>query len=272
MMTLQKTLFISTALGFIFTHGALADATDLPEEEIKKLEAESAERPIAEKKAEFAEVLQAFEDTAAPAESNIIAPDINEAHQNLFAEENIVVPEIIETQPTLIAEETIQVPEFIDTKPTLIAEEQPLEIQEEGEIIAPQTLATVEVDPRPQIQTVPEEELAIGPDQNPAVSKIEVVSLASAEKGRLPMGILESNRDPSTQKWYLFSSAKRGIKDPSDTVDVVTIVDQNNPQLERGEIVKTLLTDMGISRDKIRVIAATGNDGQAGRVYIYGAQ
>lgn len=107
-----------------------------------------------------------------------------------------------------------------------------------------------------------------GPAPTPKSAAVEVLDFHTVQNGRSPIGIIESNRDLPTQKWYLFSSAKRGAENPNDVVEIVSIVSNAKPS-HRGEEVKSLLVEMGIKPERIHVIAAKGEEAQVGKIYIF---
>jgi len=159
----------------------------------------------------------------------------------------------------IAAKENIPLPE---TKPTEAAKATP-----EAEIIAfEESQIQVEKKPLPILEAkAPEdtsEPIVLAPT-------IEVVEYTTAQNGRSPLGIVESNRDLGTQKWYLFSSARRGIKSPNDTVEIVSIINDHKPS-NRGEEVKALLIEMGIKPENIKLVVAKGEENQVGKIYIFG--
>lgn len=129
-----------------------------------------------------------------------------------------------------------------------------------------QPLPIVTVEAHPKIEPLPEVEASVD-HSTPAV---ESVSFSAVAQGRPPLAFLESHHDVESQQWYLLSSAKRGLKNSSDVIDIVAIQGGNNFSLKRGEEIKALLTQMGIKPENMRLISAKGEAGQEGQIYIFG--
>lgn len=96
------------------------------------------------------------------------------------------------------------------------------------------------------------------------------MSFTEAVKGREPLGLLETNENPSAKKWYLYASAKRGIHGPSDAVDIISAEGEKGPPSPRATEIKNLLLGMGLKPNQIRVIHVKGDESQAGKVYLFG--
>jgi len=139
-------------------------------------------------------------------------------------------------------------------------------------------LPTVAVAPHPKAQPLPEQEgipheaqaESLEPLSQPQaqVEPSEPVSYSAATKNRVPLGLLEAHQDPRSQKWYLFSSVKRGIKGPGDVVEIVNVVEGSNPS-KRGEEVKRLLIEMGLKPEQLQLINTKADEGQTPGIYIY---
>jgi len=124
-------------------------------------------------------------------------------------------------------------------------------------------LPTLAVAPHPKVQPVADEESPPQPSQAQATPP-KTLSYSAAAKGRTPLCLLDPNQDPRSQKWYLFSAAKRGFKGPSDVVDIVDVGGK------RGEEVKNLLVEMGLNPDQVRLINVKDDEGQLGKIFIFG--
>lgn len=98
------------------------------------------------------------------------------------------------------------------------------------------------------------------------VTKKTVLSYADVANNRPPLGILEHSQEVHNQKWYIYSSAIRGLKNPSDKLQVVTM--EGSPS-NKGDEIKALLVDMGIEPEKIQLIDGTGEENQKGMTYIF---
>ncbi len=130
------------------------------------------------------------------------------------------------------------------------------------------TLAPVAVESRPKIPSAPQE-APTPPAPEKAQSVAPMTDYATAANGRSPLGILNADQDIQSQKWYLFSSAKRGLTTPSAIIDIVNVVSQESPST-KGEEAKTTLVKLGLKPEQIRVTHATGESEQVGKVYVFG--
>lgn len=101
-------------------------------------------------------------------------------------------------------------------------------------------------------------------EQNTA--KRTVLSYSDVSNDRAPLGIIESTQEVQNQKWYIYSSAIRGLRNPSDKLQVVSM--EGSPPNKADEI-KDLLVDMGIEAGKIQLIDGTGDDHQKGMTYLF---
>lgn len=134
-------------------------------------------------------------------------------------------------------------------------------------------LPKVTVPSRPKVQPLPEEgtssleeEKKTPPpsqdqERNGAMSSDD----AAVINNRSPLGILEPNQNARSQKWTLFSAAKRGLKNPTNIIEIISVGDA-----ERGQDVKNLLVEMGINSEQIKVLSTKGEEGQTGKVFIFG--
>ncbi len=149
---------------------------------------------------------------------------------------------------------------------TLISKGQPIPLQKEDSLpVRDKPLPKVTVEPHPEIKPLSED---ISSSSTPVAFSGEVLSYSSASKDRAPIAILDANQAPSTQQWVLYSSVKRGMKSPSDHVDIVSL-GEGTDSTERGEAVKDLLIQNGIDANQIRIMQAQGEEGQAGKVYLF---
>lgn len=128
--------------------------------------------------------------------------------------------------------------------------------------ISEEILPKVDVVSHPQIQLV--EEIQPSPSEKTQATKENAIQYSGVIKGRTPLGVLEANQDAMGQKWYLYSAAKRGIKAPTDRVEIISIGDHG-----KGEEVKALLIKMGIKPEQLNLIKAQGEADHTGKVYIY---
>lgn len=101
-----------------------------------------------------------------------------------------------------------------------------------------------------------------------AVTEVQkaVVSYADAANDRAPLAILEPKQEVQNQKWYIYSSAIRGLKNPSDRLQIVSM---EGTTATRGQQVKNLLVEMGIEAEKIQLVHAKGEENQVGTIYIF---
>jgi len=130
-----------------------------------------------------------------------------------------------------------------------------------------QSLQLTTVAPHPKALPVAEKTQAPTASKNTAPKT--VLAYLEAAKGRTPVGILEPTQEVHSQKWYIYSSAIRGLKNPSDSVHIVSM---EGAAPKQGEAVKALLEDMGIEPEKVQLVYAKGEPNQAGKVYIFAGQ
>lgn len=144
--------------------------------------------------------------------------------------------------------------------------------------VAPSThedkpLPKVTVPSRPKVQPLPEEGTPpLGEEEKTPLplrdhEKNETVSSSDADviNNRSPLGVLEPNQDARRQKWTLFSAAKRGLRQPTDVIEIISVGDA-----EKGQDVKNLLVEMGINPEQIKVLSTKAEEGQTGKVFIFG--
>ncbi|MBY0502090.1 MAG: hypothetical protein K2P93_08855 [Alphaproteobacteria bacterium] len=134
-------------------------------------------------------------------------------------------------------------------------------------------LPKVTLEAHPKIQALPEKANAsseVKEEKQPVLSQKQQdlgatdVSYATAVNNRSPLGLLEPNQDVRSQKWTLFSSAKRGLKRPTDSIDIVSVGDG-----KKGQDVKNVLIEMGLKPDQIKVISAKAEEGQSGKIFLF---
>ena len=117
----------------------------------------------------------------------------------------------------------------------------------------------------PPVQPLSEEEPLEELPQGETQHSVGLPSYTSIANGRFPLAVLEPNQELRNHKWYIFSSAKRGLKYPQCIVEIVSL--ETIPQ--RGEEIKDLLIEMGINPAQIRVINAVSPENQVGQIYIF---
>lgn len=93
------------------------------------------------------------------------------------------------------------------------------------------------------------------------------VSYGNVAMDRPPLAILDHDQEVYNQKWYIYSAAIRGLKDPAHRLQVLMM--EGCPS-NRGEDIKKLLVDMGVEPEKIQLIRGTGEEDQKGLTYIFG--
>ncbi len=264
MNQLTKPLIISTAVALLLIsfERVSADSTHFTE----KAETADNQSPVEAKATEFQKVLQGVESESTAKAEQPLTP----APHNISPKEGESYP-IAENTPHESAEIVA-----IEAQPIA----QPLVSELPLTENTPEAIVTAEIKPTEAIELTPiaKPEILAENQGIPATEKAavivaaapthEIVDYATIQNGRSPLGILESNRDLPTQKWYLFSSAKRGAKTPTDVVEIVSVVSEANPA-HRGEEVKALLIEMGIKPENIKVVAAKGEEGQIGKIYIF---
>lgn len=159
--------------------------------------------------------------------------------------------------PTTIAKAT---PKPTATAPTTIAKVTPTAAAATPPSQEPQPLQLTTVEPRSKV--IPVKDQATEQSAAPKT----VLSYSDVANNRPPLGILERGQEVHNQKWYIYSSAIRGLKSPSDKLQVVTM--EGSPP-NRGEEIRDLLVEMGIEPEKIQLILGTGEENQKGATYIF---
>lgn len=247
----KGSLIISTSLllGMISTP-SIADSTHFTDDQLPAVSEETT--PVETKAAEFKKVIEDFEETASAKNDSI--------PETAIAQANAELPPISKPEVSKVEEELILAKAPETKAEDVIEEAEATEIvpEENAEILSEQ-------DALPALEETQTEAQSLDKTQ----PRLEVIEYSTAHNGRSPLGVVESNRDLNTQKWYLFSSARRGIKAPNDVVEIVSIVDEKNP-VHRGEEVKALLVEMGMRPENIKIVSARGDDSQAGKIYIFG--
>jgi hypothetical protein len=127
-------------------------------------------------------------------------------------------------------------------------------------------LKLTKVDARPKALPVHEADQTSSSLKEHCAAKKTVLSYSEAANDRSPLGILSPSQEIHSQKWYIYSSAIRGLKNPSDNVHIVSM---EGAASNRGEEIKKLLVEMGIESKKVEVIFAKGDENQAGIIYIF---
>lgn len=124
------------------------------------------------------------------------------------------------------------------------------------------------VQPRPKAVPIADKDQASAKpnEQSAPTPQKAIVSYSDAANDRSPLGLLDPAKEVRSQRWYLYSSAVRGLKDSPEGVHIVSM-EAKEPK--RGEEVKNLLVEMGIEPKKIKLIHAQGEGNQAGVVYIF---
>ncbi|MDZ4323314.1 MAG: hypothetical protein U1A05_04435, partial [Alphaproteobacteria bacterium] len=122
------------------------------------------------------------------------------------------------------------------------------------------------IHPSPEEGTPPlgEEEKTPFPSQDQEKNGAMSPSDAAVINNRPPLGILEPNQNARSHKWTLFSSAKRGLRKPTDVIEIISVGDA-----EKGQDVKNLLVEMGINPEQIKVLSTKAEEGQTGKVFIF---
>jgi len=140
---------------------------------------------------------------------------------------------------------------------------------------APKPLPAVVVDARPKIQPLAEEAVSNKGQEKQqrasAPSPLTLISSAEISKKRAPLCTLDPSQEPSSQKWFLMSSAKRGLKTASGVIEIVTIIGAGEKMPSaRGEAVKSLLLSMGLKSEQIKSSYAKSETEASGKIYIFG--
>lgn len=93
-------------------------------------------------------------------------------------------------------------------------------------------------------------------------------SFSTIANDRTPLGIITAGQEIKNQKWYIVASAKRGIHDVSDILEIVS-TGENDQNFSRGEEIKTLLIEEGISPMQIRLLKAREEDENVSKIYLF---
>lgn len=118
-------------------------------------------------------------------------------------------------------------------------------------------LRKVFLNPQPKAKPLAEDPTKERPPQTAS-------SYADFQKGRTPLGLLEPKQNIASQKWYLFSSIKRGLRKPGTIIEIVSVGDTNKAQK-----VKETLVDMGINPAQLHLIHVTDDKGAKGSIYLF---
>lgn len=93
-------------------------------------------------------------------------------------------------------------------------------------------------------------------------------SFSTIANDRTPLGIIAADQEIKNQKWYIVASAKRGLHDVSDILEIIS-TGEGDQNFLRGEEIKTLLVEEGINPMQIRLLKARVEDGEGGAVYLF---
>lgn len=134
-------------------------------------------------------------------------------------------------------------------------------------------LPKVTVPSHPKVQPLPEEGTPPLEEEKktppPSQDQERNGAMSSGDEAvinnRSPLGILEPNQNARSQKWTLFSAAKRGLKNTTDVIEIISVGDA-----ERGQDVKNLLVEMGVNPEQIKVLSSKAEESQIGKVFIFG--
>ncbi|MBS0272570.1 MAG: hypothetical protein JSR85_08010 [Proteobacteria bacterium] len=186
----------------------------------------------------------------------------------------IALPEL--SPPLKEPELVVQTPPALNevkTAPLPLVESAAEEPEEEvvQNIVAPEPmepLPLVAVESRSEAKPLPEEEVVLPPqEQNQTPQQRQTLSAVS--KGRTPLGSIDVNQDLRAQKWYIFSTAKRGLNNRSNMIEIVNVVEEKTNPNTRGEEVKNLLVDMGLNPSQLQVINVKREEDQGEQVLLF---
>lgn len=130
-------------------------------------------------------------------------------------------------------------------------------------------LSKIDIKPHPEIKPVEEASAASQPINTQAQEA--TLSSSTELKNRAPLAILEPGQDIQNHKWYLFSSAQRGLKGPSKNIEIINTIGTKE-SFERSEEVKNILVKMGIQLEQIKIVNAKPEEGSPGQIAIYGGK
>ena len=103
---------------------------------------------------------------------------------------------------------------------------------------------------------------------------VEGKSFSAYADDRIPLGFITASQDLQNQKWYLFAAAKRGMRNPGNVLEVIS-TNENEQTSFKGEAIKNLLVDMGISSEHIHVLSSKvdevpeGEEPAEGKIYLF---
>lgn len=279
-MTLQnnlqskRKLYLVALLSFSFLHGGVAnsDSTFFPEDktaEKPKIEGSEAIKEWAELKPTPKEPTKLIpQPQPETTEASLTQPEEESTSTTAHAQEQkptetlatsaesaTAVTKVSETLPTVEASKPAETLAPLPEAKTSLTEATPT-IEEK------KPLEVTKVVARPKAVPVQEEPQAASNGKAPG----KVISYSDAANDRSPLGILSPNQEVHNQRWYIYSSAIRGLKNPSDNIQIVSMV---GAPAKRGEDIKNLLIEMGIEAEKVQLINAKGEEDQAGTVYIF---
>ncbi len=183
-----------------------------------------------------------------------------------------------ETPPPPVAQEQSQ--ELLpqpqeETPPPPVAQEQSPELLPQPQEETPPSPVAQEQEPLPKLIVKSRPKIPLPPEEGPPPASDhpdlanKMMDYGTIAKGRAPLAILNAGQDPQSYKWYLFSSAKRGIENSSDVIDIVSI-STHAESSKKGDEVKAQLIQLGLKPEQLRVAYTTGSDDQAGKIYIFG--
>ena len=156
-----------------------------------------------------------------------------------------------------------------EQKPLLIATTPPSDPKASSDTQEKQPLQRTTVTPHPKARPVSEKDPTSASQKAQNSSPKTVLPYSEAANNRAPVGILEPTQEIHSQRWYIYSSAIRGLKNPSDRIHIVSM---EGTAPKRGEEIKALLVDMGIEPEKVQLVHAKGEKNQIGVVYIFAGQ
>ncbi len=209
-----------------------------------------------------------------PIEKNKILPKVNSSSPSSQAPATSPTKKLPEASPAPLmptAPDEEILPKAKATKQPLVDSSTPLSLSPLKPDKA--TLPKITLEARPKIQSSLEEENASlrAREEKPHVlsqkqrdTEVTDVSYATAVNNRSPLGLLEPNQDVRSQKWTLFSSAKRGLRKPTDVIEIVSVGDA-----EKGQAVKNVLIEMGLKPNQIKIISTKAEEGQFGKIFLF---
>lgn len=297
---LKLSFLMGLTLYCFSTRQAQSDSTFFPEDSVEaKTDKAPEENSDAIKK--WAELPTPKKRTAAP-----IPPDNQKTAKVILTQPETPTPEkLAQPKPASIATvtpisdgkeslEPLQIATTVPTSTESAVDVRPVPTAIESVVDVkpvPTAIEPLEQKPAPLARQIPDVKSPASPQQQPlelttvtprpkalpvhekshaALSAKEqetIVAYSDAANNRPPLGILEPNQEIHHQRWYIYSSAIRGLKNPSDGIQIVSLETGTTPS--RGVEVKDLLVDMGIDSEKIKLIRAKGEENQTGTIYIF---